>query len=78
MKMNTNRMPAPTPTPTSLPVHAEHLRGEAAPGYLTSSFELRAGLEVSALALSQLPAEVLGELMRLRDSWSSPHLALAA
>ncbi len=76
MKMNTTRMPAPTPT--SLPVHAEHMQGEAAPGYLTSSFELRAGLEVSALALSQLPAEVLGELMRLRDSWASPHLALAA
>ena len=39
------------------------------PGYLLSSFDLRAGLEVSALALTALPAEVLGELTRLRLSW---------
>jgi hypothetical protein len=39
---------------------------------------LRAGLEVTALALSQLPAEVLRELMRLRDCWAPAPMALAA
>jgi len=72
MKMNSTRVPAPVPVP------AEHVRGEAASGYLTSSFELRAGLEVTALALSQLPAEVLRELMRLRDCWAPAPMALAA
>ena len=66
MKMNSMRVPLPVAGPTAA------LRGEAAPGYLTSSFELRSGLEVSAVALSQLPAEVMCELLRLQDSWGGP------
>jgi hypothetical protein len=52
--------------------------GEAAPGYLVSSFELRAGLEVSLLALAALPADVLREFYRLHLSWGgTPRLPMA-
>ena len=44
-------------------------RGESAQGYMLSSFDLRAALEVKLLAISALPAEVLRELHRLRLCW---------
>jgi hypothetical protein len=72
MKMNSMRV---APSVSGPPLA---LRGETAPGYLTSSFELRAGLEVSAVALSQLPAEVMRELLRLQGSWDGSAPALAA
>ena len=37
--------------------------------YLVSSFELRAGLEVTLLSLSQVPTDTLRELQRLRRCW---------
>ena len=37
-------------------------------GYLLSSLDLRAGLEVDVVAAAGLPADVLRELQRL-DSW---------
>jgi hypothetical protein len=74
--MKVNSLPMPLPLP--MPAQRAPLRGEAAAGYLTSSFDLRAGLEVSAVALSQLPAEVMRELLRLRDSWETPAQALRA
>lgn len=76
MKMNSTRAPVAVPAPAAVPVPA--VGAEPAPGYLTSSFELRAGLEVSAIALSQLPAEVLRELLRLRESWRAAPQPLAA
>jgi len=48
--------------------------GEGTPGYLISSFELRAGLEISMLAVASLPAEVLRELQRLRSCWDDAPL----
>jgi len=66
-------MPATT---TDAPAPSAAWRVDGAPGYLTSSFELRTGLEVTALTLSQLPAEVLRELQRLRNCWDpSPQVA---
>jgi hypothetical protein len=50
-------------TPRSSP------RGTGAQGYRLSSDELRAGLEVNALALTALPVELVVELMRMRRSW---------
>ena len=41
-------------------------------GYMMSSMDLHAGLETTALAIGTLPVEVLRELLRLRESWSSP------
>lgn len=37
--------------------------------YMVSSQDLRSGLEVRLLAVVQLPADLLRELQRLRDSW---------
>ncbi len=71
MKMNSMRVPLPVAGPAAAP------RGEAAPGYLTSSFELRAGLEVSAVALCQLPTEVMRELQRMQGSWGGAAQAQA-
>ncbi len=51
---------------------------EGAPGYLISSFELRSGLEVSALAVSTLPAEILREMQRLRRCWDLASAAPAS
>lgn len=76
--MKVNSLPMPMPMPLPMVAQPAPLRGEAAAGYLTSSFDLRAGLEVSAVALSQLPAEVMRELLRLRDSWETPAQALRA
>lgn len=58
--------------PSQMPALRAAPRAEGAPGYLVSSVELRAGLEVTALAISSLPAEVLRELQRLRQSWDMP------
>jgi hypothetical protein len=57
---------------------AAALSAEAAPGfdregYLLSSLDLRAGLEMRRVAVAQLPAEVLRELLRLRSIWRRPH-----
>ena len=41
-------------------------------GYMMSSMDLHAGLETTALAIGTLPVEVLRELLRQRESWSSP------
>jgi hypothetical protein len=40
-------------------------------GYMMSTLELWAGLDVEALALSALPNETLSELLRLRGRWPS-------
>ncbi len=68
-------MPSP-PTmsshPSQMPALRAAPRAEGSHGYLLSSFELRAGLEVTALAITSLPAEVLRELQRLRQSWDMP------
>lgn len=58
-----------TPQPRRVPAVRDSLRSESAHGYLTSSFELRAGLDVSLVAIGQLPVEVLRELHRLRSCW---------
>ena len=42
-------------------------------GYMMSSMDLHAGLETTSLAIGTLPVEVLRELLRLRESWSSPN-----
>ena len=47
-------------------------RAEGAPCYRVSSFELSSGLEVTALAINSLPADVLRELQRLSDCWDRP------
>ena len=44
-------------------------RRDSSTSYRVSSFELRAGLEVSLLPITQLPADLLRELQRLRDGW---------
>ncbi len=41
-------------------------------GYMISTLELGAGLDVQALTLSALPDETLRELLRLRGSWLAP------
>lgn len=38
-------------------------------GYMLSSIDLSRGLDVSALAISALPHDVLRELTRLRRCW---------
>jgi hypothetical protein len=52
--------------------------GEATPGYLVSSFELRAGLEISLLAVTSLPTETLRELQRSRRCWDDGPLLPSA
>ena len=44
-------------------------RRDSSTSYQVSSFELRAGLEVSLLPATQLPVDLLRELQRLRDCW---------
>ena len=39
--------------------------------YMVSSQDLRAGLEVRWLAATQLPAELLRELLRLQGCWQA-------
>jgi hypothetical protein len=43
---------------------------EAGHSYRVSSFELRDGLEVAALAVDTLPAELRREFQRLRGCWA--------
>jgi hypothetical protein len=63
------------PLPT-FPVPERRPRlGEAMAGYMMSSMELRGGLDVSAVAVSALPPEILREFQRLRACWA-PRLAL--
>lgn len=44
--------------------------GPGASGYMLSSMELRAGLDVRAISAAKLPLELLRELLRLQASWS--------
>lgn len=60
--------PMPLATP-GLPV-AGNSRAPESASYLVSSFELRAGLEVAVLAVSQLPADTVRELVRLHRCWA--------
>lgn len=41
-------------------------------GYMISTLELSAGLDVEPVALSALSHETLRELLRLRGRWTSP------
>lgn len=41
-------------------------------GYMISTLELSAGLDVEPVALSTLSHETLRELLRLRSRWASP------
>jgi hypothetical protein len=50
---------------------------EGAHGYLMSSLELRTGLEVSALAFTLLPADLLREFHRLHRCWDDLPVLLA-
>ena len=58
--------------PTSTPPPAQRLpEREEAAGYMLSSIDLRRGLDISAVAVNALPAEILRELTRLRRSWEA-------
>ena len=62
----------PAPVPAFAPAVRTARAGVAAPetdGYLMSTLELSAGLDVEPLALSALPNETLAELLRLRGRW---------
>lgn len=49
---------------------------ETGHSYRVSSYELRDGLEIAALAIESLPADVLREFQRLRGCWvNGPGLA---
>ena len=43
--------------------------GGAGSSYMVSSQDLRSGLEVNLLAMTQLPVELLRELVRLHGCW---------
>jgi hypothetical protein len=61
--------PRAEPTsPASAPL-VHRLEREEAAGYMLSSIDLRRGLDISAVAVSALPADVLRELTRLRRCW---------
>jgi hypothetical protein len=55
---------------------ASMLASDSAPGYVTSSYDLRAGLDVRLVAVAQLPSDLLREFQRLRQCWG-PEEALA-
>ena len=57
----TNRFPA-----SRLPLVERSAAGRS---YLTSSFDLRAGLEVGLLTWAQVPTDLLRELVRLQACW---------
>lgn len=62
-------------TPTANPPHPVRVV-ETGYSYRVSSYELRAGLEVAALTVESLPADVLREFQRLRGCWANgPGLA---
>jgi hypothetical protein len=53
-------------------IQAQALNQAQAPsasGYMLSSLELRAGLDVWAVPAGALPLDLLGELLRLQASW---------
>lgn len=54
--------PVPRRTPAG---HADN-----SAGYLMSSLELRAGLQMRAIPPGALPLEELGELLRMQASWA--------
>jgi hypothetical protein len=54
---------ATNPTPFELK------RADGAHGYMLSSFELNSGLDVTAVAITSLSADVLREFQRLRRCW---------
>jgi hypothetical protein len=47
---------------------------DAETGFMGSSLDLRAGLEVRLVGLSQLPLELLREFARLRACWDGEAL----
>jgi hypothetical protein len=51
------------------------LASDSAPGYVTSSFDLRAGLDVRLVAVAQLPSDLLREFQRLRQCWGPEEVA---
>lgn len=59
------------------PVSRRAMLGHAdsATGYLVSSLELRAGLQMRAIPPGALPLEELGELLRMHASWAQPPAA---
>jgi hypothetical protein len=67
--MSASHSPAFAMTAQTSPVRAARAI-EAGHSYRVSSFELRDGLEVAALAVDSLPAEVLREFQRLRGCWA--------
>lgn len=73
--------PAPTavPAPKALADLGSRLwpAGAEATGYMLSTLELSAGLDVQPLSLATLPDETLRELLRLRGSWRAPGRELA-
>ena len=52
--------------------------GGAGLSYMVSSHDLRSGLEVRLLAATQLPAELLRELLRLHACWQNDAVRAAA
>jgi len=78
IKQGRNHHPIMSPPAAVITVPAVALPAEALPGfdregYLLSSLDLRAGLEMRRVAVAQLPADVLRELLRLRSVWRRPH-----
>ena len=63
--------PAPVPAAASAATRSARtaLAAPETDGYLISTLELSAGLDVEPLALSALPNETLTELLRLRGRW---------
>ena len=80
--MNHRQMPFATPQAATRPAGADqlweaHMRApESAPGYVASSLDLRAGLDVRLVAVAQLPHDLLREFQRLRQCWA-PDEAMA-
>lgn len=64
---------SPTTDRSSSPQPQRAVRdtGGAGLSYMVSSQDLRSGLEVRLLAIGQLPAELLRELVRLHGCWQA-------
>jgi hypothetical protein len=79
--MSNRQAPYTAPTATGAKTRADKLweasmhSAETAPGYVTSSFDLRAGLDVRLVAVAQLPADLLREFQRLRQCWAPDEVA---
>jgi hypothetical protein len=79
--MSNRQAPYTAPSTTPVKTRADKLweasmhSSEVAPGYVTSSFDLRAGLDVRLVAVAQLPADLLREFQRLRQCWAPDEVA---